>query len=221
MFSHASVQHVLHTVAPAVAVDQAVLATLLQERPAFDRVALLLNSTAVETVRAGVVYLGVHGAARETAVLVMLLQHPDAGVAELAEYGLWNIWMQAGSPAGNRRLATAIEMIQIQQAEPAIRTLASLTDDEPRFAEAFHQLGIAHAMLEHWENASQAYRQALRLIPNHFAAAAGLGNVCLEQFNPIGALYYYRRALQIHPRLPGVADAIAELAAHDPQRGTA
>lgn len=221
MFTHASVQHVLHTVAPEVAVDQATLGMLLQDRPTFDRVALVLNSPAVETVRAGVVYLGVHGTAREITPLVMLLRHPDVGVAELAEYGLWNIWMQAGSSSGNRRLATAIEMIQLQQPRPAIRTLASLTDDEPHFAEAFHQLGIAHAMLEHWENASQAYRQALRLNPHHFAAAAGLGNVCLEQFNPVGALYYYRRALQIHPRLPGIAEAIAELSGHDAQRGSA
>ncbi len=220
MIPQASVQHVLRTIAPTVPVDQAVLGALLNDHPTFDRIAHVLNDAAPETARAAVVYLGVHGSAREASVLVMLLQHPDAGVAELAEYGLWNIWMQAGSPAGNRRLVTAVELLAQQQPKPAAATLVSLTADEPHFAEAFHQLGIAYSTLEHWEHAAQAYRQALRLNPQHFAAAAGLGTTCLEQFNRIGALYYFRRAEQIHPRMPGIADAIAALSAR-PARGDA
>lgn len=211
----------LRLVAPQVHVDEPTLHVLLDQRPAFDQVAPLLGNADPATVRAAVAYLGVNGGAGIAEVLATLLHHPDAGVVEIAEYGLWNIWMQRGSPAGNRRLATAVEMIRLRQFNSATGVLQSLVADEPSFAEAHHQLGLAHASLGHWIDAAAAYRDALRLNPQHFDAAAGLGHVCAEQCNPVGALHYYRRAQQIHPRLDGLADAIDTLAGGSRPRGDA
>ena len=162
----------------------------------------------MEIVRAAVLYLGVYGAARECPVLALCLHHADREVVELAERGLWSIWMQSGAPEGNRRLAAAVASMARGQYGSAVRTLSLLIATEPGFAEAHFQLGIALSSLDRNDEAARAYREALRLNPYHFGAAAALGHVAVEQGNLDAALRYYQQAQKLHPRIADVPDAV-------------
>lgn len=211
MSDSAAVDHVLHATTPAVCVDRPTLARLLQERPHPEAVVPLLSSEGIDTVRAAVLYLGVYGTLRECALLALCLHHTDEGVAELAEYGLWRIWMQAGSRRANQDLAAAIDRIRAEDFDAAIAHLTQLTMAEPSFAEAHFQYGLALCLAGRLDDAIASYRVALGLNPYHFAAAAALGHAHVEQDNLADALGFYRRALRIHPGLKSLREAIRDL----------
>ncbi len=173
----------------------------------------LLSSPAVEAARAAILYLGAVGSMRECPVLALYLQHDDAGLAELAEYSLWSIWMQAGTARSNRRLSEAIGDIKHGQYRLAATRLAELVGQEPSFAEAHFQRGLALALLERFDEAASAYREALRLNPYHFAAAAAWGHASVEEGQLGAALHHYRQALRVHPRLPALPGAVRALEA--------
>jgi len=209
----ATVNEVLHAVAPGGGVDRDTLQRLIHDRPDTDPIIDILNAAEVEVVRAGVVFLGAYGSMRDCALLATCLHHDDARVVELAENGLWNIWMQGGSQAANRTLTVAIGHMNEGDFETALRLLGTLNTREPFFAEAWFQKGVALALVERHGEASMAYRRALHLNPQHFAAAAALGHACVEQGNLSGALHYYRQAVDIHPRLEELPAAVRALEA--------
>lgn len=217
----ATIDAVRRSLKQDVHINEALFADLHARRPPFADVAPLLRDARPDAVRAAVLYLGLNGTPAEAPVLATLLHHTDAEVVDLAEYGLWRIWIQGGSPPENRRLAAAISLAHAGQQEAALRALDAMLSEDPRLAEAHFQRGLVLVALGRLVEADGAYRQALKLNPHHFAAAAALGHVCVEQYNPVGALYYYRRALQIHPRLDGIVDAVRSLEQRLGHRGDA
>lgn len=211
MMRDAAVDQVLRSVSADVCVDRQVLATLLRERPGTDAVVALLSVPADPVVRAAVVYIGLYGSVQDSPLLVLCLQHRDDGVAGLAEHCLWSLWMQAGSPVGNRQLAAGVDAIRDEDYSAAVAVLRTLSEQESTFAEAHFQLGLALCLLERTEEAARAYRETLRLNPYHFGAMAALGHANVELGNVPGALRYYRRALHVHPRMEDVRDAVQQI----------
>ena len=132
-------------------------------------------------------------------------------VVQLAEHCLWSIWMQSGSEEGNRHLAAAVGCMKTGDHAAAIKVLDALVAREPEFAEAHFQRGLALAAADQTAEAEDAYRQALRLNPYHFGAAAALGHACVERGHLQAALHFYRQALRIHPQLEDVPDAVHEV----------
>ncbi len=209
----ATVDRIVNAVAPGTDFNESLLQELLTDRPRPHEVVPLISSEDAAIVRTAVLYLGVYGTTRECPVLALCLHHADEGVVALAERGLWSIWMQAGSLEGNRHLATAVQRLSSGDSAAAIRTLSLLSTTEPGFAEAQFQLGLALSTADRPDEASRCYRETLRLNPYHFAAAASLGHVCVEQGNLAAALHYYRQALRIHPRLADVPEALRQVEA--------
>lgn len=211
MMSKATVDRVLQAVAADVCVDRTVLATLLKDRPGTEQIVPLLSVAAVGVVRAAVVYLGLYGSFRDSPLLVLCLQHRDDGVARLAEHCLWSLWMQAGTREGNRQLAAALQCIKAEAYPQALALLDSLIADEPAFAEAHFQRGVVLSNLDRPAEAAEAYREALRRNPYHFAASAALGHTLLELGEVGEARHHHQRALQIHPRLHDVRETLRQV----------
>ncbi len=209
----ATVDQVLESVACHAIVDRGVLAGLLREHPGAETLLPLLSSRKPQTTRAAIVYLALYGHMHDSAMLAQSLHHPDDAVVQLAEYCLWSIWMQAGTDRGNRSLAQAIDHIRDGEYPEATAILGMLIGEEPSFAEAYFQHGIALSCSEHAVEAARAFRHALRLNPYHFGAAAALGHMCVELCNLAGALHYYRLALEIHPRLKDLHVAVRRIEA--------
>jgi tetratricopeptide (TPR) repeat protein len=209
--SKATVDRVLQAVAADVCVDRSALATLLRDRPSTEQIVPLLSVPAIEVVRAAVVYLGLYGSVQDSPLLVLCLQHRDDEVARLAEHCLWSLWMQGGSREGNRQLAAAMSCIRDEAYAEARTILETLIAQEPGFAEAHFQQGVALSHLDRTHEAADAYREALRRNPYHFAASAALGHTLLELGEVTEARHHYRRALQIHPRLDDVRDTMRQV----------
>ena len=110
------------------------------------------------------------GSMSDCATLTPLLADERASVRELAEDALWQIWMRAGTRAGVDRLARAIEAIARDDFQYALDQLDALLVDEPDFAEAHHQAGIAAHALGRLDDARGHYLACLRRNPLHFAA---------------------------------------------------
>jgi tetratricopeptide (TPR) repeat protein len=209
----ATVEKILKRVAPGAYVDQAVFDQLLLAPPHPEQIVGLLADADPERVRAAVLFLGLYGTHHESPVLALCLHHADDGVVRLAEHSLWALWMQAGTPDGNRQLAAAISQIAAANFWDALRLLNKLVDAEPGFAEAHFQRGLVMVSLERTAESIAAHEHALRLNSYHFAAAAAIGHALVQQGDLPRALEYYRRALRIHPRLPDVPEAIATVEA--------
>ncbi len=152
----ATINRILRRVIPGVHVDRTVLDALIREKPTPAGLVSLLAAPDPSAVRAAVLYLGMYGTMRESAVLALCLHHEDAGVVQLAEHCLWSLWMQAGSADGNRRLASGIGYLETGDSRAAVRTFDALVAAEPDFAEAHFQRGLALSMMERVEEAEQA-----------------------------------------------------------------
>lgn len=154
-----------------------------------------------------------HGTLRHASVIATALRDPDPRVVEAAEYCLWTIWMQAGSPDGNEQLALASDFSELGYLKAAREVLHDLRRTEPDFAEAHHQYGIVAALLNRTDDATRAFHRTTQLIPCHFSAWAALGHLHTEMGDFQTALSYYRRAARIYPRLDGLPEAMDRLTA--------
>jgi len=189
-----------------------VLARLRESWPP-PRLVELLVSPVPAVVKTAAICLGLTGSMQDCHQLVSLLGHADEHVASAAEDALWNIWMRAGSERANAALRAAGEPLREGDSETALGRLKELTAEEDSFAEAHHQQAIALHALERYEQAEASYQRALTLNPHHFAAAAGLGHICVQRGDYAGALRYYHRALHIHPRLTEIREIVPQLEA--------
>ncbi len=173
-----------------------------------------LTASSLEAVaKSAVTCLGLTGSLEHCQRLVALLGHAQEQVVAGSEDALWNIWMQAGSPDGNRRLSAAVQCLQNGDPEGALGVLRELIAAEPTLAEAHHQQAIALHALGQYDEAEVSYQTALGRNPHHFAAAAGLGHICVERDDYAGALDFYKRALKIHPRLAEIREIVPQLEA--------
>jgi Flp pilus assembly protein TadD len=212
--SDTAAKQFLASVGPALEADDlpAVVA-LLREHWPLDRLTPLLGSSSPAVVSGAARCVGLTAPMSYCPRLARLLDHADQTVVKAAEDALWYIWMQAGSKSAREVLAQAIEHIRKEDFKAALDVLDGLLAGQPDFAEAHHQRAIALCFLERTKAAAAAFQQALTLNPQHFAAAAGLGHTYVERGDPRRALDIYRLALQIHPGLTEIREAVKQLEA--------
>jgi len=73
------------------------------------------------------------------------------------------------------------------------------TKSEPENALAWHNLGIAYAKLKRYDDAINAYREAVRLNPDKFYIWVDLGNTYKHLKRYDDAVNAYREAVRINP----------------------
>jgi tetratricopeptide (TPR) repeat protein len=171
----------------------------------------LLSSSSGSVVGLAARCLGLVGDLEDARQLSCLLGHPSRDVAQAAEDALWSVWMRAAGETACEELMAAMRVGEGGEHRAAIAALSVLCESRPDFAEAHHQRALALHAVDEIERAEAAYREALRLNPLHFAAAAGLGHVCIQRGDLAGALRHYRRALHLHPRLDEIREVVPQL----------
>ena len=198
---------------PLVGGDLATVLARLRGNWPPERLVELLASPLPAAVKTAATCLGLTGSMGHCDRLVSLLGHDDERVVAAAEDALWSIWMRAGSEDATAQLRLAIQRLQQDDAESALRVLRELTAADCSLAEAHHQRAIALHSLERYDEAEAAYQTAVALNPCHFAAVAGLGHICVQRGDYTGALRHYHCALQIHPRLAEIREIVPQLEA--------
>jgi tetratricopeptide (TPR) repeat protein len=188
----AGVQDALRVFRDAVRRDynEGTLARLLQHR--------------LDEVRQGAVLaLGLTGTIACSAALAVMLQDDCDLVVRLAQDALWEVWFRGVDPEHSWALQQAL---QLDTPAEALSALDDLIASAPDYAEAYHQRALVYLRTGDWHRGAVDCRSALRLNPDHFAAAAGLGQCCLRMHRPAAALAAFKKALSIHPGMFEMAE---------------
>ncbi len=155
--------------------------------------------------------LGLVGDMACAGCLVEALHDDDAQINRLAEHALWSIWFRGGSSRALPHFKQAVSALNEGRYADSLEGFHAAVESDPSFAEAFNQCGIAHYLLEQWPEALADCRAATQIIGSHFGAWAGMGHCYVHLGELPAAAGCYRRALEINPRMPAVAAALADL----------
>ena len=90
------------------------------------------------------------------------------------------------------------------QFEQAIGIFSSLIQKAPDFAEAWNKRATIYFMIGDYSLSIEDVDRTLALEPRHFGALSGLGQIELLRGNGDAALNAFERALEVHPKLPGI-----------------
>lgn len=147
----------------------------------------------------------------------------DALFARLARSGegewkriqneIWRMWSNSGSASMDLLLRRADEALEeADDPELALRFLDDLVRLDPDFAEGWNRRATVHFVLDEYGKAVADIERTLALEPRHFGALGGLAMILERLGDKEGAYRAYTRALEIHPHLPGAAEAVKRLA---------
>jgi tetratricopeptide (TPR) repeat protein len=139
------------------------------------------------------------------------LADPDATINEMAEHALWSIWCRLGSAQSNAELCRGSKAMACRCIDQAIDHFDNAIAADPQFAEAYNQRAIARFLKEQFEESIADCRKAVRLMPGHFGALAGMGHCFLHLGQLDHALRAYERAIAINPQLHCVGQTVTEI----------
>ena len=125
---------------------------------------------------------------------------------------IWAQWFESGSPAMDLLLARATRAMDNGRLELALRFLDDLVRLAPDFAEGWNKRATVYFMLGEYGHSVADIERTLALEPRHFGALSGLGMILERLGDKTGAMWSYRRGLEVHPNLPGAAEGVERLA---------
>jgi len=143
--------------------------------------------------------------------LFVELADPDNENWQYAEENIWIQWSKSGSPAMDLLLQRGRQSMAAGDFAAAIEHLTALIDHDPDFAEGWNARATAYFNAGLFGPSIEDVRHVLLLNPRHFGAMAGLGMMLEDMDKPKDALTAYEAARAIHPRQPGVLDAVERL----------
>lgn len=164
-----------------------------------------------EAVAAAALCLGCIGDAALSPSLALLLHHADPVVSAAAEQALWSVWFRSGSPLAQSLICQAVCLLEGDRWHKAAEVLTEIVAEEPGFAEAWNQRGIARYLAGSFCGSIADWKRVMQLNPHHFGAMAGLGHCFALLGRRTDALDCYHAALDIHPRMDGIRQAIQQL----------
>ena len=170
-----------------------------------------LDSHDDEAVAAAALCLGCIGDAALSPSLAPLLHHADPVVSAAAEQALWSVWFRSGSALAQSLICQAVCLLEGDRWDEAAAVLTEIVTEEPGFAEAWNQRGIARYLAGRLCDSIADWKRVIRLNPHHFGAMAGLGHCFALLGRRTDALDCYHAALHIHPRMDGIRQAIQQL----------
>lgn len=147
--------------------------------------------------------------------------HLDSLFAELAsaenenwqriQAQIYAAWSRSGSPSMDLLAERADKAMAEQDYDTALIHLDDLIRLAPDFAEGWNKRATVHFLRDEYGRSMRDIARVLALEPRHFGAYSGLGIILDRLGDKDGALEAYRRAVAIHPNLPGAAEGIRKL----------
>jgi tetratricopeptide (TPR) repeat protein len=200
------------TIKPLIASNDArMLMQCLQERWSATQIAGLLDGENVDSRKVAAMCLGLIGRKCALEPLRRALADSDACVHQMAEHAMWSIWFKLGTEEANSQLIRGTMATERREFACACKHFSKAIELDPQFAEPFNQRAIVRYLQERYEESIADCRKAVRLMPCHFGAWAGMGHSFLHLGQLNHARRAYERALAINPHLDGVQQTLAEL----------
>jgi tetratricopeptide (TPR) repeat protein len=172
----------------------------------------LLRSKHCDAKKVALLALALVGPTCCTEELSHQLKDPDPVINDLAEHALWAIWLRSGkTPEANQLVCRGAEALGTRNFHRAIELFSQAIRVDPDFAEAYNQRAIAYYLSEDFEKSISDCRRAIKRMPCHFGAWAGMGH-CHAHLDEIPcAIECYEKALAINPHLQCVEETVREL----------
>lgn len=136
---------------------------------------------------------------------------PDDASARAVEAQIWQVWMQAGSPAVQLLMRRGLRHLETRSLADAVEDFDAIIALSPELPEGWNKRATAYFLLGDHENAVRDIQETLAREPRHFGALAGLSHILQARGDHAAALRAYERALAIHPRMAGHENRLKEL----------
>ena len=188
------------------------LVEALHQRWNCGQIARLLNNGDRDARKVALVCLAMVGERGCIDPIAGQLLDTDHTINQMAEHALWSIWFRCGSPAANTELCRGAKALGRRELDLAIEHFDRAIESDPSFAEPHNQRAIALFLGDRFEESIADCRKAVRLMPSHFGALAGMGHSFLHLGQLDHAVRAYQRAVAVNPHLDCVRQTLAELA---------
>jgi len=144
--------------------------------------------------------------------LFNILQSSDEHLElRAAESLIWSTWNHHDNAEYKKLMRMGTRSMDAGQFEQAIGIFSSLIQKAPDFAEAWNKRATIYFMIGDYSLSIEDVDRTLALEPRHFGALSGLGQIELLRGNGDAALNAFERALEVHPKLPGIGRLIKKL----------
>ncbi len=173
-----------------------------------DDLCQFLHHPSVEVRQAAAVVLGLVGEMPQSNCLAQALRDTDERVNLMAEHGLWSIWFRSCHPKAACLFRQGVSLIDTENHSQALELFKAALRIDPNFAEAYNQCAIAHFFMDQWDLAIDCCKSVIKRVPVHFGAISGMGHSHMQLGQIDQALYCYKWALRINPRMPAIAGAV-------------
>ncbi len=171
----------------------------------------LLSHPNSQVREASLIALRFLGTMQSTQAILHCLRESEESLLPLAEATLWSIWFRADSVEHAEELQRLTGLIERKQYRQALIGLNRLIKKAPQFAEAYNQRAVLFWQRKQYERSIEDCKKALELNPFHFGAQAGIGQCYEGLLMPAEALQAFRKALKMHPHLPGLIEKVHTL----------
>jgi tetratricopeptide (TPR) repeat protein len=179
-----------------------------------EQIEQLMQSEHTDAKKVALLAIGLVGKECCLPKLVKHLQDADPVVHEMTEHAMWSIWFRLGnSPDANHQLARGAQALERKDYEHALKHFNRALEIDPNFAEAYNQRALASYLLERYDESIEDCRRTVERMPIHFGALAGMGHCYAHLGKLREAIDSYRKALEIHPHMECLREAIPELEA--------
>ncbi len=139
------------------------------------------------------------------------LANPESPDWQQVQAQIWAAFNQSGSPSMDLLAQRADKAMEEERHEDALLFLNDLTRLAPDFAEGWNKRATVFFMQGAYGDSIDDIARTLALEPRHFGALSGLGIILDRLGDSKGALEAYRRAVELHPNLPGAQEGIKKL----------
>ena len=187
------------------------LLNLLHTDYTCDQITGLLQGPNLDARKIAALCLSLVGDECAIELLADQLHNADVTVNQMAEHALWSIWFRLGSPEANLELCRGSKALGAREFVKAVQHFKEAIELAPSFAEPFNQWAIACYLQDDYAESIEHCLEAVKRMPCHFGAWAGMGHCYLHLHDLPSALRCYRKALEINPHLDCVLEASAAI----------
>jgi tetratricopeptide (TPR) repeat protein len=135
----------------------------------------------------------------------------DAQTAKAIAEAVAKLWAHSSSPTVDLLMGQVTKAMVANDADRALSLLDLIVEIAPGFAEGWNRRATVLFMKRSYEASMADISKVLELEPRHFGALSGLGLVLRAMGNKKAALRAFRKALAVHPFLPGALLVVKEL----------
>jgi Flp pilus assembly protein TadD len=133
--------------------------------------------------------------------------------AQPIEAEIWDVWTQSENDDVTLLMGIGINAMAREDYATALELFDKMVEVAPDFAEGWNKRATVLYLLGEFERSRIDVEKVLELEPRHFGALSGLGLIYMAEDDPEKALKAFRRALAVHPTMPGPQRWVEELKA--------